>query len=131
MKKMDPTAMSNKYLTLIAALPRKAASILTQLRIGHAPLAKHLHHIGKADSPICPACLQHDKTIKHLMLHCPAHHAARQVLYNKMGGRDINITKLLMTLKTLQALFCFIAATDRFHSTFGDIPTLQEERRRE
>ncbi|KAF8218779.1 hypothetical protein L208DRAFT_1347530 [Tricholoma matsutake] len=92
--------------------------------------AKHLHCIGKADSPICPACLQHDKTIEHLMLHCPAHHATRQILCNKTGGRDINITKLLTTPKTLQALFRFIAMMGRFHSTFGDIPRLQEERRR-
>jgi hypothetical protein len=44
-----------------------------------------------------------------------------------MGGRDINITKLLTTPKTLRALFKYMAETGRFCGTFGDIPSLDEE----
>jgi hypothetical protein len=73
MKKTDLTAMSNKYPTLITPLPRKVTSILTQMRTEHTPLAKHFHHIGKAGSPTCPTCQQHEETVKHLLLHCPAH----------------------------------------------------------
>jgi hypothetical protein len=62
------------------------------------------------------------------MVHCSAHHQARQRLRNSTGGRDINIKKLLSTPKTMRALFQFIAETQRFHSTFGDIPTLTQER---
>jgi hypothetical protein len=116
--------MSNTYLTMTTPLPRKAVSILTQIRMGHALLAKHLHHIGKADSPTCPACQQHDKTIEHLILHCPAHHDARQTLHNKVGEENIVIAKLLTMLKTLQALFHFIVMTGHFHSTFEDISCL-------
>jgi len=86
---------SNKYLKLITQLPRKFASIQSQLRTGHAPLAKHLHCIRKLDSPICPTCQQAEETIQHFMLHCPAHNAAKQTLQNNTGGRNINITKLL------------------------------------
>ncbi|KAF8156730.1 hypothetical protein B0H34DRAFT_658337, partial [Crassisporium funariophilum] len=32
------------------------SDILFQLRTGHAPLAKHLHRIGKVDTPRCPCC---------------------------------------------------------------------------
>jgi len=56
MKKTDPTTPSCKYVDLITDLLQKIASILSQLRTGHAPLAKHLHRIGKSDSLICPAC---------------------------------------------------------------------------
>jgi hypothetical protein len=127
MKKTDPKIPSNKYLKLITPLPRKLASILSQLRTGHTPLAKHLHRIGKIDSPVCPLCQQTDETVQHVMLHCPAHDAARQTLRNSTGGRDINITKLLTTPKTLKALFKYIADTGRWHSTFGELPELEEE----
>src|ERR1700733_10040780 len=130
MKNTDPTTPSRKYIDLITDLPRKIASILSQLRTGHAPLAKHLHRIGKIDSPLCPGCKQSDETVQHLLLHCTAHQAARQALRNSTGGREINITKLLTTPKTLPALFRYIAATGRFRNTFGDLPTLSEEQQR-
>jgi hypothetical protein len=43
MKNTDPTTPSHKYIDLIMDLPQKITSILSQLRMGHAPLAKHLH----------------------------------------------------------------------------------------
>lgn len=128
-KKTDLMIPMNKYLKLITLLPRKLASILSQLRTGHAPLAKHSHHIEKIDSPTCPACQQTDETIQHFMLHYPAHNAARQVLQNDMGGRDINITKLLTTPETLHTLFKYVADTGRWHNTFSKLPTLEEEQR--
>ena len=130
MKRTDPTAPSNKYIKLITNLPRKLASILTQLRTGHSPLAKHLHCIGKTDSPLCPACQWAEESIQHFLLHCPAHQAARQTLRNNTDGRDINITKLLTTPKTLHALFKYMAETRCFHSTFSDILLLDEEHQR-
>jgi hypothetical protein len=130
MEKTDPTTPSNKYIKLITNLPRKLASILTQLRTGHAPLAKHLHHIGKCNSPICPSCQQGEESVQHYLLHCPAHQRARQTLCNNTGGRDINITKLFTTPKMLRALFKFVMETGRFHSTFGDLPTIDEEQQR-
>jgi hypothetical protein len=128
MKDLEPTAPSKKYLMLITPLPRKAASILTQLRTGHAPLAKHLHRIGKADSPICPTCRQNDESVQHYILHCTAYNQARQKLRNDTGGRDINIKELLSRPKTMRALFQFIATTQRFQNVYGDVPALREER---
>jgi hypothetical protein len=128
MKKTDPKTPSNKYITLITGLPRKLASILTQLQMGHAPLAKHLHHIGTSDSPICPACLQSDESVQHFMLHCPAHLGPQQMLQNNTGNRNIDLTKLLTSAapKTQRALFKYIAKTGRFHNTFGELPTLKK-----
>jgi len=127
MKKTDPMTPSNKYLKLITPLPRKLTSTLLQLRTGHVPLAKHLHHIRKADSLTCPACQQAKETIQHFLLHCPAHNTARQTLHNNTGGRSIDITKLLTTPKTLCALFLYITETGRWQSTLGKLPTLEEE----
>lgn len=107
--KTDPTTPSHKYIDLVTKLPRKLASILAQLRTGHAPLAKHLFRLGKIDSPTCPACQQSDETVQHLLLHCPAHQGARQTLRNNIGGRNIDITKILTSPKSLQALFRFLA----------------------
>ena len=113
MKKTDPTSPSKTYIKLITNLPRRKASILSQLRTGHAPLAKHLNRIRIADSPICPACLQEPETVQHLILHCPAHQNARQVLRNKTGGRNIDMTKLFITQNTLKPFFKFLADTGR------------------
>jgi hypothetical protein len=129
MKNTDPNTPLGKYVQLITPLPRKLASILTQLRTGHTPLAKHLHHLGKNDSPKCPACQQNDKTIQHLILHCPAHREARQTLRNATGGRNINLTKLFTTKKTLCVLFMFVAATRHLQDTFGELPIMAEEPR--
>lgn len=125
MNKTDPTSPSNAYIKLIANLPRRLASTLTQLRTGHAPLAKHLHRIKKADSPICPACLQSPETVHHLILHCPAHKNARERLRNKTGRRNIDIPKLLTKSDNLRALFKFISETGRFHKSLDNaiVPT--------
>jgi hypothetical protein len=48
--------LKGSYLDLADTLPRSHAVLLLQLRTGHIPLAKHLHQIRRADSPICPRC---------------------------------------------------------------------------
>jgi hypothetical protein len=103
MKKTDPKTPSNSYIKLITGLPRKLASILSQLWMGHTPLAKHLHSIGINASPICPECLQGEESVQHFLLHCPAHQGARQTLCSNTGSRNVNIT-LFTSPKTLYAL---------------------------
>jgi len=129
MKKTDPTTPSNKYINIVTMLPRKLASILSQLRTGCTPLAKYLHHISKTNSPICPACQQSEQTIQHFILHCLVHQIARQTLQNSMGGRDIDIMRLLTLPKTLCALFKYITEMGHFHNTFRDLPEWREEDR--
>ncbi|PSR72426.1 hypothetical protein PHLCEN_2v11707, partial [Hermanssonia centrifuga] len=62
MNEIDPTLPSKRYSVLIAGLPQRHAAILFQLRTGHAPLQKLLHKIGKADTPMCPACHEAPET---------------------------------------------------------------------
>ena len=92
----------------------KSCSIITQLRTSHAPLTKYLFCIGKASSPICPACQQSPKTIQHFIFHCPAHHQARQALCYKLEGNSISMKPLLTRPKPLKALSKYIAHTKRF-----------------
>ena len=42
LKRIDPTAPSNRFRKITASLPRRHVAILTQLRTGHAPLQRHL-----------------------------------------------------------------------------------------
>ena len=96
--------------------------------MGHVPLAKHLFHIRKIDSPTCPACQQSEETVQHFILHCTAHQAARQALRNSIGGRNIDITRILTSPKSLQALFKYVAETDHLNSMFGTLSEMREEK---
>ncbi|KAF8237235.1 hypothetical protein L208DRAFT_1248918, partial [Tricholoma matsutake] len=80
----------------------------------HAPLAKHLHRIGKTNSTICPSCRQHNKTVIHYLLLCPAHQEAWNAMKRKIGGLTQDITKLLNMPKALPALFQYITMTACF-----------------
>ncbi|KAI0365283.1 hypothetical protein BV20DRAFT_909194, partial [Pilatotrama ljubarskyi] len=53
---------------------------LTHLRTGHAPLNDHLHRIGRADSPLCPACMTARETVIHHLIQCPACRRQRALL---------------------------------------------------
>ena len=127
MKTTYPTAPSNSFLKLMAQLPRKLTNILTQLRTGHAPLAKHLHYIKKTDSPLCPACLQNTESVQHFLLHCTAHQEARQRMWHNTGGHNINLSRLFTTAKSLRILFWFIAETGRFHNDLELLPYLTQD----
>jgi len=82
-----PYEPSNKYLKLITPLSRKLTSILSQLRMGYVPLAKHPHCISKSRLTDLPSLSTGPRrTTQHFLLHCPAHNAARQSLCNNMGG---------------------------------------------
>ncbi|KDR70527.1 hypothetical protein GALMADRAFT_37353, partial [Galerina marginata CBS 339.88] len=90
-----------------------------QLRTGHAPLAKHLHRIGKIDSPQCPCCRQEEETVHHFLIRCPAHRAARSTMIREAGRAAASMTELLSQPKLLPALFKFIAKSGRLRAVFG------------
>lgn len=66
---------------LTAELPRKHASLLSQLRYHHVPLARHLYRLKKSPSSNCPCCEMADDTVVHYLSFCPAHEDATRVLY--------------------------------------------------
>jgi ribonuclease HI len=115
------------YFKSIARLPQKQTSIITQLITGHSPLNKHLHRVGKADTPICPSCHEHEETVLHFILHCPAHQAIRRLMLDQVPYDDQNLAGLLSTHSNRKHLLNFVARTTRFRSVFGHIPELPDQ----
>lgn len=94
---------------------------MIQLRTGHAPLNLHLHRLRAIESPKCPYCRDQDETIRHYLYQCDAHRDARTVLINTLG-RDAHSTEILYgTKKGVKGLLQYIADTERFKATFGDV----------
>jgi ribonuclease HI len=122
----DDHLLKGTYLDLADNLPRSLAVLLLQLRTGHVPLAKHLHRIRRADSPICPCCRQADESVSHFLLHCPEHLRARQELYRAAGPDVYVLHKLLGSSKLLPHLFRYLGRTGRFHTVHGTLPTLPD-----
>ncbi|KAJ3897958.1 hypothetical protein F5879DRAFT_761292, partial [Lentinula edodes] len=87
---------------------------LTQLRTGHIPLQRHLHRIGKADSPTCPCCKHGNKTVMHYLFECCAHRQARGRLQRKLANDQWSIGSLLSTKSSLPHLFRYINDTKHF-----------------
>ncbi|KAE9384391.1 hypothetical protein BT96DRAFT_773189, partial [Gymnopus androsaceus JB14] len=87
---------------------------LTQLRIGHAPLQKHLYNINRVDSPLCPCCKRHPETVYHYLMECPAHRTRRDRMRRAIGRRSCTLSALLTTAETLKELFQFINDMRRF-----------------
>jgi len=121
-----PGLPRQSYFRAIAKLPRKHTSIITQIVTGHMPLAKHLHRINKADSPICPCCHEHEETVAHFVLHCPTNRTARAALFEGTPHADRNLPQLLATEEARARLLNFIAHTTRLRSVFGDIPLVDD-----
>jgi hypothetical protein len=111
MSNIDEHLPSQSYLKDIGSLTRAQASLITQLRTGHAPLNKHLHRIRKVPSPLCPACNKADETVHHLLFECHTHEHACHGLRRKLGRKATSIKELLGEPKSMRVLIEFIAAT--------------------
>lgn len=61
------------------SLDREKASILAQLRTGHAILNGHLHQIGKTDSDLCECSIERE-TVPHFLLRCTRWNKQRRAL---------------------------------------------------
>ncbi|KAI0321873.1 hypothetical protein OF83DRAFT_1047402, partial [Amylostereum chailletii] len=89
------------------------------LRTGHIPLHKHLHTIGKEESPICPTCHGAPEDVHHFLMRCPTYDDARNRLRTAIG-RDANkINAILTNRANMGELFNFIESTGRFKGTYG------------
>lgn len=119
--RFDPSMPSNKFRKLTAELPRRFASILTQLRTGHIPLQAYLHKFKLVDSPICQQCEEAPETVTHFIMFCHKFAAERRQLRRSLG-RETNLDlSILGNNKHLPALFHFIKSTDRFVDAYGDL----------
>lgn len=125
--RIDPTMPSKKFTILVAALPRRHASLLFQLRTGHIPLQQHLRHLRKTDSSLCPSCSQQPESVRHYLLECPTYQPQRAALVQEIGQAAHSIGTLLSNPKATRPLFKFIHATGRFAATYGRLEILDSE----
>ena len=119
--RLDPTMPSNKFATLTSNLPRRHASVLIQLRTGHAPLNHHLARIQKINSPSCQGCGASSETVYHYLLICPAYRLARRRLEIDISIQCMRIEHLLTNDKSLPHFFQFLNRTKRLKHIFGSL----------
>ncbi|KZV78845.1 hypothetical protein EXIGLDRAFT_633131 [Exidia glandulosa HHB12029] len=92
-------------------------SALVQLRIGHAPLNKHLHRINCAESAACDACNAPFESVRHFVLDCPAYAEQRWSMRLRLRRDAQSLSKLLYTQPGLDAVAKFVATSGRFRNT--------------
>ena len=119
------TPSSQKYLKYISSddIPRKIASTIFQLRVGHVPLNRYLHRFKITDSAQCPACGHLKEKPEHYLLHCPKYVHERWPIHTLAGGRLPNLEKLLSSPKLLKPLANYIQATGRFEINLENNPS--------
>lgn len=79
---------------LYDCLDREKASILAQLRTGHARLNGYLHRIGKTDSDLC-ACGIERETVSHFLHRCTRWTEQRRALIEAAGPSFGNLSQML------------------------------------
>lgn len=123
---IDSSLPGKKYGKQIDRLPRKHASLLLQLRTGHAPLNLHLHRIGKAESPLCPQCEESRESVNHFLFACPAYARHRDRLSYEIGRDAQSLRGMLGVEENLKHVFAYVNSTQRLKPTFGKV-TLPEK----
>ncbi len=124
---LDPILPLKGYMTILTLLNCNQGAVLTQLQTGHVPLAQHLKWINKTDSPTCAYCKQHNKTVLHYLITCPAHHHTQDKITLKLGRGTLDINNLLSHLIAIIYLLQYIDNTEQLRKTFGQVRTTKEQ----
>lgn len=120
-RRIDKSCPSKAFRIATEKLPRRHASILIQLRTGHAPLNAHLHRTKCAPSPKCPKCHNKDETVHHFLIECPGYDTYRRELEATIRQGARSLSNLLSNNKAFRPLFKYIHKTRRFEGTFGNL----------
>lgn len=121
MQQVAPNLSGKSYSALTEGLSRKQAALLFQLRTGQIALNKHLHTIGRAETPTCAACEDAPETVQHYLLYCPAYAKARHRIFYEYGAAALTLRALLNSKRLLRPLFTYIQDTKRFRGQLGDV----------
>jgi len=123
---IDPSFPSAKYIEITSSLNRRQASILTQLRTGHAPINQHLHRIGKSDTPYCPqsTCIRATEDIRHLIFTCPRYAQERYHLTQKISKKNLSAPKLFADGNIIPHTLNYLNRIGRFRHIYGDIASV-------
>ena len=112
--KIDPKLPARSFLKLTREVSKSQASTVFQLRSKHVLLCKHLHRIGKVDSPLCTSCGHGEETMHYFLFECPTHEHARFKLGHKFGQLSQSLRHILGSQKALKPLLLYVRETERF-----------------
>ena len=114
-------------LDKLNTVTRSQASILVQLRTGHAPVQAYLHRFKLADTPICPSCGTEPESITHYLLYCITYVAQRRCLRRSLG-RDKSLgLEILGDETTIKPLMAYINDTKRFEDSHGSLQPAEQD----
>ena len=92
-----------------------------QMRSGHIALNKHLHRIGRSDTPSCLQCNSGtQETVHHMLYECMRYNRERHVLRNKLGRDALSTPYLLANKDGMQETLKFVEATGRLIALSGE-----------
>ena len=111
---ISPASKKFILLTNDHRISRRMASLLFQLRVGHAPLNGYLNRFKKVDSARCPACGETAETTDHFILRCPKYAHERWALTGHLRDNSPKLEDILSNAKTVIPLINYIEATGRF-----------------
>jgi hypothetical protein len=102
-----PNAKESKQLINMS---RRALKGVTDILTGHCALQKHLHTLGKVDSPLCPSCgEEEEESVEHYLCLCEAFREVRQQILGKQYLRLLELSQVDSNI-----LWSYIKATERF-----------------
>ncbi|KIK79219.1 hypothetical protein PAXRUDRAFT_51835, partial [Paxillus rubicundulus Ve08.2h10] len=81
-------------LKLVSSLPKQHISLILWLCTTHITLNKHLHHIKKIASPLCPNCNKIE-TVEHFLTSCPQYTCECHTLSNILSRNASSVPFLL------------------------------------
>ena|SRR3979490_623013 len=109
--RINRTMPSMAYAKLSQGMPRRHTSILIQLRTGHAGLNKHLHRIGKVNTPMCAACERAEETMHHFLFRCLAYAEQRRELEHALRRGATSVATLLNRPRAMKHLFKYVSGS--------------------
>jgi ribonuclease HI len=118
-RKFDETPPGPQAFSRFYDLPRRACSIVNQLRSGHVGLNSYLHRIQAVDSPMCLSCGVRE-TVDHFLFACHRYVNQRIALRRAIKGR-LSKPNVLGKKNSVKALLRYVHETGRFPRYHDDV----------
>ena len=110
-RNFNPAPPGKHILKLYNNLPRRQASVISQLRSGHVSLNQFLSRINAVSSPMCPSCGV-PEPVEHFLLSCRRYCGQRDAL-RRAVQYPLTLRSVLGGAKRRAALLEYVEATGR------------------
>ncbi|KIK75336.1 hypothetical protein PAXRUDRAFT_44459, partial [Paxillus rubicundulus Ve08.2h10] len=105
------------FLKLVSSLPQCHISLIVWLCTAHIALNKHLHHIKKSSSPLCPYCNKIE-TVEHYLTICPQYIREHHILSITLRRSASSVPFLLTQPKAINPLIAYVNSSGHMKETF-------------